>query len=70
MYRFPLNAMARAEHRLAIRRRQVEIAEAEAVRLGRMPKCRAEHHASEPEGCGDDGTGCLCRCHDQPEGAK
>ena len=27
-----------------------------------------EQHAGEPGGCRNDGSTCLCKCHDQPAG--
>lgn len=27
-------------------------------------RCGADVHADAPDGCSNDGTGCLCSCHD------
>lgn len=29
-------------------------------------KCQADNHADEPYGCANDGSTCICACHDQP----
>jgi len=45
-------------------------AERDAVAAGCSLKCRAGHHAdlsfeNIPIGCSNDGSTCICRCHDQ-----
>jgi len=43
-----------------------------AKRLNRTEKCGGgsgnvfwvPRHAGDPDGCKNDGTGCLCECHD------
>ena len=39
-------------------------AERLAAQAGRSIKCKNENHADEPYGCKNDGTGCICFCHD------
>lgn len=43
-------------------------AEAEARLAGRSLKCKREHHADQSYGCSNDGSTCICACHDLPEG--
>jgi len=33
--------------------------------IPRSIKCEQGYHARGPNGCKNDGTGCLCGCHDQ-----
>jgi hypothetical protein len=70
MANYPLDAATRA----AMRRIQVEVAieraRADAAKFGLSLNCSdrlyryGTHPAGEP-GCRNDGTGCLCVCHDQ-----
>lgn len=57
-------AAARAAHRRSIHTRIAAASQHEADRLGRSPKCAHAEHADQPGGCANDGTGCLCECHD------
>lgn len=64
---YPLTHRAR----LALRAERYQAAVAQAAReaasLGRSPKCRSvTRPAQHAEGCANDGTTCLCACHDQP----
>lgn len=65
---YPTTARERAAARNRIRAVQREIFEQNARRLGRSLKC-GEHgqHANQDGGCANDGTGCLCECHDSRE---
>lgn len=44
-----------------------------AARVGRSIKCGGwdgiaiPRHADMPDGCRNDGTNCLCECHDTPD---
>lgn len=42
-------------------------AEKEARLAGRSLKCKRENHADESYGCSNDGSTCICACHDLPE---
>jgi hypothetical protein len=57
--------------RQRLRKQLEENALARAYRLNRSHKCGGNgnafwvpRHAGDPEGCKNDGTGCLCECHD------
>lgn len=50
--------------RRALRDEYRAIALWEANRRGRSLKCADGSHAATPDGCANDGTGCLCGCHD------
>ncbi len=71
-----------AASRQAIRDRYVveatERVRNEALLFGRSIKCqqirdltdpKAGYHANEPGGCRNDGSTCICECHDTDDGA-
>ncbi|MER7167001.1 hypothetical protein ABT336_13165 [Micromonospora sp. NPDC000207] len=69
----PLAASTRARLRADHRRRILAQAEQEARLHGLSAKCRGydnelavPRHSSHEDGCRNDGTTCLCACHDQP----
>lgn len=65
---YPTTTHDRAAERAKIRANQQEIAERNSRRLGRSLKCGEDgRHAGEEYGCLNDGTGCLCECHDPQE---
>jgi hypothetical protein len=59
---YPDAAAERAAARKRVRDGVMAKAEAEVRRLGRSIKCGLEDHA--PDGCQNDGSNCLCQCHD------
>lgn len=53
----------RAARRAYYRRREMAEAERRAVLVSRSIKCGVYgNHA--PDGCQNDGNGCICECHD------
>lgn len=54
----------RAAARHLIKAHIMANAERQAELAGRSLKCGNEDHANDPNGCKNDGTGCLCYCHD------
>lgn len=65
---YPLNHLARRYRRDQISAAVMERARIEARQLGRSIKCQADRHSDQTEGCANDGTGCLCDCHDTVPG--
>lgn len=74
---WPLIQAERHQLRVDATARYLSGAEASALRYGRSLKCAPfddpqyvqPKHADQPGGCANDGTGCLCPCHDpQTEG--
>ena len=67
---YPAIARERAAERNKIRAIQREIYEKKARRLGRSIKCgEYGQHADQDGGCANDGSNCICECHD-PRGAE
>jgi hypothetical protein len=69
-----LTTSQRAARRAQIRRECLAEAEVNAARRGRSMKCAGwaavygpPRHAGELGGCANDGTSCICECHDAPE---
>lgn len=69
--RYPLDAQDRAVVRREIRERVMAEAHRQAATLGRSMKCGGwggiappRHAGAEYDGCANDGTGCVCECHD------
>ena len=58
----------RAAARALIREGVIRQAELEAKLAGLSLKCRIEHHAGSPDACANDGSTCICACHDHPAG--
>lgn len=58
--RFPLDRQARLDYRNEIRNQALE----QAARTGLSAKCAASEHVQLPGGCTDDGSGCICACHE------
>jgi len=61
------------ERREALRNRYFDqallLAHADAARVQRSPKCLGDlggspRHTGDPDGCSNDGSSCLCTCHD------
>ena len=50
--------------RALIREGIIRVAELEAKLAGLSLKCRVDIHASAGNGCANDGSTCLCACHD------
>lgn len=68
---YPLHTGERKALRVEFRSAAMARAELQARTMGRSLKCAADNdwnHAGTPGGCTNDGTGCICECHD-PEGA-
>lgn len=61
---YPMTVKLRAEMRTArenmgaARGRLIEVRGYQSIR------CQDGHHAGSPEGCSNNGLGCLCACHD------
>ncbi len=53
-----------AEIRAALRERHVARARTEGATRGHSINCRLGRHADEEFGCANDGSSCLCECHD------
>ncbi len=69
---YSLEPRERAAQRKLIREDQIAKAERRALVLGRSIKCggwdgnHAPRHAGDPsDGCKNDGTSCICECHDR-----
>lgn len=66
---YPAGITARVAQRQEILRREVQT----ALRIGRSLKCSGYHyravHAGMEDGCANDGTTCLCACHDKADNA-
>lgn len=71
MSSYPKDASDRQRMRAAARRELLKQAEAMATVYGRSINCGnwpapvVPHHAGELGGCANDGSGCLCECHDR-----
>lgn len=65
---YPAGVKARKAQRAEIDRRVHRQADAEAARLGRSLNC-GEYgwHAGQDGGCANDGSTCLCACHDKAD---
>lgn len=50
--------------RALIREGMMQQAELEAGLAGLSLKCRIDMHANAGNGCANDGSACLCECHD------
>jgi len=66
---YSLDPVERVAVRKQIRDEQIARAERDAATLGRSMKCRGwderpPRHAGSLDGCKNDGTGCICECHD------
>ena len=68
---YPLAFKARQALRDEIHGRLTRSAERQAAATSRSMRCSGElafgqpAHAGQPDGCKNDGTTCLCPCHDQ-----
>ena len=56
----------RAAARHLIRAHIMAEAERQAAIAGRSMKCESGMHADQLYGCANDGTTCICQCHDNP----
>lgn len=69
---FPASKSARTGERQRIRRQVNAEAERRYLERGRSAKCAGygglayPSHAGEVGGCANDGSTCICECHDQP----
>lgn len=66
-----MNHPLSAPERQAERKRRTETAIQKAKAISRENwssfKCHWGNHADIPGGCQNDGSGCLCECHDPEE---
>ena len=71
MTTYPLDRAGREAARQQIREDLARDAAARAEEQGRSWKCAEgiRHRGVEFDGCRNDGTGCLCWCHDPEDGA-
>jgi hypothetical protein len=67
----PTTTSARAAKRKKLLDGELHAARIYGNSRNRSMKCRHDQagfglprHAGEPDGCKNDGTGCLCECHD------
>lgn len=67
----PSSTAERAAKRKEIRSYHLVKAERAALASGRSMKCSgyggyySPRHSGDPDGCRNDGSGCLCECHDE-----
>lgn len=59
----------RAAARHLIRAAIMAGAERQVAQAGCSGKCTVEQHADEPYGCKNDGSTCICYCHDGDDAA-
>ena len=72
------DAGERQAERDRIRTYMLAAAELQITDAGRAPNCgeysrpwaSGPIHSTEPNGCRNDGSTCLCECHDVPSGAE
>jgi hypothetical protein len=65
---YPTTTRERAAKRNKIRADQREIAERNSRKLGRSIRCgEYAQHVDQEGGCANDGSNCLCECHDPRE---
>jgi hypothetical protein len=70
MAEYPMDRRARAAKRKEIRDAHLARAERIAAASGRSIKCgHYQQHADQEGGCANDGSNCLCECHDLKEPA-
>lgn len=63
---YPRTARARAARRKYYLDHELHVARLRASEKERSSRCYSGDHA--PDGCRNDGSGCLCECHDLPDG--
>ncbi len=61
---YPLDVAERATLRRKVRSVALLEAEQRATEAGRSIKC-GQWNQHAPGGCQNDGTNCICECHDQ-----
>lgn len=72
---FPLDSGGRARRRAEIRARLLAQAERDIAQNSRSMKCAGgggaylPMHADVEGGCRNDGSTCICECHDRQTGA-
>ncbi|MEV2239493.1 hypothetical protein [Micromonospora sp. NPDC049891] len=72
---FPLDSAGRARQRAEIRARLLAQAERDIAQNSRSMKCSGwggahwPQHADVEGGCRNDGSTCICECHDRETGA-
>lgn len=62
---YPRTARDRARRRKYYLDMELHAARLRAASKETSHRCAVGDHA--PNGCRNDGTGCLCECHDQPD---
>lgn len=58
----------RPRAREVIREAIMSAAQQQAEVAGRSLRCRQAQHAGDQDGCRNDGTNCICFCHDPKDG--
>jgi len=61
-----LTAGDRVAARHLIRAHIMANAERLVAQAGCSIKCKSDRHSDQNYGCQNDGSGCICYCHDQP----
>lgn len=68
---YPTDRVGRVRRRAEIRVRTLAAAEQSARTMGRSIKCSGgafeqwpKRHEGDPDGCANDGSNCICECHD------
>lgn len=65
---------ARRELVQAVRAAGARMIEEAVQASGRSPRCQAGDHRTVfegvPLGCANDGSTCICNCHDEAEGSR
>ena len=65
---YPSTTVERAARREQYVGHAVRLGVEQAERLGRSIKCgELGRHSTDEDGCANDGSGCLCECHDPAE---
>ena len=64
---YPASSHARRNLRNLRIKAALDRAPVAALSLVTSHKCRWDQHSSEPYGCANNGTTCLCECHDRQD---
>lgn len=68
--RYGTTAAGRRAARQRLADHVVDTARREASTAGRSAKCRSANHRGATTGCENDGSSCLCFCHDPASGQE
>jgi hypothetical protein len=66
----PATAAERKARRTAIVTNAIAKAAARAADAYHSLKCQLGNHSSNEGGCANDGSTCLCQCHDPADGSQ